>query len=116
MLILYPLLLQLVHDYWAANIWAIYLFTSRIASFLLRKSFVPTIIRDILESYSLVPFLEPPPHIVALCLLMGLVPALIYSWNAAERALIKRSNTFEIDFSIATFFIHAVVSIVNIVQ
>lgn len=93
--------LQLVHDYWAANIWALYLFASKIASFVARKSFVPADISSIVESYALVPFPEPPPSIVALCLLLGLTPALIYAWKAA--CSLNGAD-------VSTFFIHAVVS------
>jgi hypothetical protein len=76
-------------------------------------SFVPGSIRSFLKSYSLFPFPEPPPSIVALCLLIGLVPALVYTWRAAGNALTRRlsGSLGANDFAAATFFIHAIVSV-----
>ena len=78
---------QLVHDYWAANVWALYLFTSRVASFLFRKAPIPTGLRHLVESLSLLPFPEPPPSIVALCLLIGLIPAMVCAWKVGGASL-----------------------------
>lgn len=94
---------QLVHDYWAANIWALYLFASKILSFIIRKSAAP-------ELYSLVPFPEPSPHIVALCLLVGLVPPLFCAWKATGDNLKKPiSGSTAPKTSLSAFFINAVV-------
>ena len=98
--------MQLVHDYWAANVWALYLFVSKIASFIVRKSVVPASVQRLLETHALIPFPEPAPSIVAMCLLMGLVPALVYTWRAASHAVEMRYS----GAVAATFFVHAVVS------
>jgi len=79
-------------------------------SFLVRQSVTPNEIRKIIESYSLVPFPEPSPPIVAMCLLIGLAPALIYGWTAAGSNLTRMSNSSsQAGVNAATFFIHAVV-------
>ena len=79
-------------------------------SFFVRQSVAPIEVRKIIESYSLVPFPEPSPPIVAMCLLLGLAPALIYGWTAAGGNLTRRFNTSsQAGMNAATFFIHAVV-------
>ena len=76
----------------------------------MRKSIFPASIRHVLEFYSLVPFQEPPPQIVALCLLVGLSPALFYAWKAAGNNLKKLINGLTgSKISVGTFFINAVV-------
>ena len=92
----------MVHDYWAANIWALYLFASRIATFALRKLPIPNDIRAILETY--IPFPEPSPSTVAALLLIGIYPGGInMAWKVGRWSLEKPLC------NPGKFFIHAVV-------
>ncbi len=107
--------LKLVHDYWAANMWAIYLFASKVASFLLRKAPIPSKLRRTIEFFAIIPFPEPPPSAVALCLLVGLIPCMFSAWKVGGSSLSPHSvlssrsrKSSAVDA--AEYFIHAVVS------
>eukprot|EP00804_Cyclotella_cryptica_P022787 CCRYP_005002-RA/>CCRYP_005002-RA protein AED:0.05 eAED:0.05 QI:169/1/1/1/0.33/0.5/4/1137/529 len=107
---LFPFGRGLVHDYWAANVWALYLFAGRVSSYIIRMPFVPESIRKIVESFSQVPFSEPPPHFVALCLLIGLAPALICAWKAAGAELgCQLKGSLKVNPWAGSFFMYAVV-------
>ena len=93
---------QLVHDYWAANIWALYLFVSRVATFVFRNVPIPKSIRSLVEPF--IPFPEPQPSIVALLLLIGLYPGIEMAWKVGNWSLYKPLA------NAGKFFIHAVVS------
>ena len=103
---------QLVHDYWAANVWALYLFTSRVVTFIIRKTPIvrlpPVYIRDIIDY--IIPFPEPQPSLVALFLVIGLWPGGIrMAWKIGSRSLVDpRCNG-------GRFFIHAVVSDIDMI-
>jgi len=110
---LFPFGRGLVHDYWAANVWALYLFTSRAASFLLRKAPIQSGLRQKIESYAIIPFSEPDPSTVAFCLLIGLIPCIISAWKVGGSSLSqpmtpssRSSKTNAVDA--AEYFIHAV--------
>jgi len=99
---LFPFGRGLVHDYWAANVWALYLFASRVATFIFRKAPIPADIRGLLESF--IPFPEPNPSLVALLLLVGLWPGGIdMAWKVGRWSLVKPLC------NPGKFFIHAVV-------
>lgn len=102
---LFPFGRGLVHDYWAANIWALYLFTSRVSTFAFRLVPIPENIRSMVEPF--VPFPEPTPGVVAILLLTGLAPAMVYAWSVGSSSL-KRWWQLN-SFITAMFFIHGVV-------
>lgn len=98
-----PPSVQLVHDYWAANVWAIYLFLSRVATFAFRKAPIPASVRALVEP--LIPFPVPQPSTVALLLLAGIWPGGVHmAWKVGRSSLVK------VQCNAGQFFIHAVVS------
>jgi alpha-1,3-glucosyltransferase len=101
---LFPFGRGLVHDYWAANVWALYLFVSRVATFAYRRVPIPNGVRSMVESMSIIPFPEPSPALVAMILLTGLLPAMIYGWKVGTSSLIQLNS-----FIPAMFFIYGVV-------
>eukprot|EP00984_Skeletonema_dohrnii_P021311 scaffold10619_cov172-Skeletonema_dohrnii-CCMP3373.AAC.2 len=82
---LFPFGRGLVHDYWAANIWALYLFASRVATVAFRRIPIPDDIRSLVQPF--IPFPEPTPGLVAIILLLGLVPTIIYAWKVGTSSL-----------------------------
>ena len=102
---LFPFGRGLVHDYWAANVWALFLFASRVATFTVRRAPIPDDIRSLVEPF--IPFPEPSPGVVATILLIGLAPATIYTWKVGTSSLTRwwQLNSF----IPAMFFVHGVV-------
>lgn len=102
---LFPFGRGLVHDYWAANVWALYLFASRVATVAFRRIPFPDDIRSLVQPF--IPFPEPIPGLVAIILLLGLVPTMIYAWKVGTSSL-KRWWQLN-SFIPAMFFVHGVV-------
>ncbi|KAL7447076.1 hypothetical protein ACHAXM_010747 [Skeletonema potamos] len=102
---LFPFGRGLVHDYWAANVWALFLFVSRVATFVFRRTPIPDDIRTLVEPF--IPFPEPSPVLVAMILLTGLVPTTVYAWKVGTSSL-KRWWQLN-SFIPAIFFVHGIV-------
>mmetsp|Transcript_599 Transcript_599/g.931 ORF Transcript_599/g.931 Transcript_599/m.931 type:complete len:603 (-) Transcript_599:178-1986(-) len=98
---LFPFQRGLCHDYWAANIWAIYLFANKCFRFVLGR--LGSILPESLESISLP---EVPPSVCALLLMLGLSPSMRYAWKAASSMLTEGSVYCDQSRS---FFVTAVV-------
>jgi alpha-1,3-glucosyltransferase len=73
---LFPFGRGLVHDYWAGNVWAIWVLGDKVFGFIGRR---------IGESWSLP---DITPSLVALILLIGLVPGLVCGWKASPSILL----------------------------
>ena len=99
---LFPFGRGLVHDYWAGNLWALYLFIGKIAAFVLRKLPLPLEVKSMLGP--LIPFPLPSPRIVALCMLIGLIPVIRQAWMVGTWSHTRRQIC-----SPGKFFIHGVV-------
>mmetsp|Transcript_26925 Transcript_26925/g.45820 ORF Transcript_26925/g.45820 Transcript_26925/m.45820 type:complete len:584 (-) Transcript_26925:829-2580(-) len=102
---LFPFGRGLVHDYWAANVWALYLFASRVATVAFRRIPIHDDIRSLVQPF--ISFPEPTPGLVAIILLFGLVPTMIYAWKVGASSL-KRWWQLN-SFIPAMFFVHGVV-------
>ena len=72
---LFPFGRGLVHDYWAGNIWALFMGLNKVLTITLAKS-NGTVLS------------EPQPFHVSLILLLSLLPGALYAWKAAA----ERSN------------------------
>lgn len=99
---LFPFDRGLVHDYWAGNLWALYLFIGKIMAFVLRKLPLPSGAKDKLRV--IIPFPVPSPRIVAVCMLIGLIPVIRQAW-----AVGTWSHTRSQISNPGKFFIHGVV-------
>ena len=99
---LFPFGRGLVHDYWAGNVWALYLFIGKIVSFVLRKLPLPLGAKDKLGSF--IPFPVPSPRIVVVCMLIGLIPVIRQAWAVGTWSHTRRQMS-----NPGKFFIHGVV-------
>ena len=69
---LFPFGRGLVHDYWAANVWAFWSLAEKVVS-----RFAPTLLPEV------------TPAICALCLLVGLLPGLACAWKASSKTMVR---------------------------
>jgi alpha-1,3-glucosyltransferase len=101
---LFPWQRGLCHDYWAGNIWALYLGLEKmmkcilwIVKFMERNisSSGCKSILTLIEYYILPtpPFPTISPFMTAICLLVGLIPSMYCSWKIGSSTYIKKSNS-----------------------
>mmetsp|Transcript_27435 Transcript_27435/g.33246 ORF Transcript_27435/g.33246 Transcript_27435/m.33246 type:complete len:605 (-) Transcript_27435:135-1949(-) len=99
---LFPFARGLCHDYWAANVWALYLFCDKCVQFVGRKLRLPPFATSLPDV---------PPKVTAVLLLLALVPAMCAAWTAARQ--VRRYggsvSSSKLIVSKASFFVHAVV-------
>jgi alpha-1,3-glucosyltransferase len=82
---LFPFSRGLVHDYWAPNVWALYMLLDKAIQFLHRKQGrITRIVTAFLPSLP-----DVSPRTTALLLLLALIPGMWQSWKAAS----QRDNT-----------------------
>jgi alpha-1,3-glucosyltransferase len=96
---LFPFGRGLVHEYWAGNIWAIYLFFSKCFRYFAHRGFHLIPFSNILDDG----FPDVTPVVSAVLSLLALAPALFCAYKVAAASLQKPSQT-------PLFFIHATVS------
>ena len=82
---LFPFKRGLCHDYWAANVWALYLFAEKVGAFLSRA--FPLI--SLPESLP-----EVSPTLCASILFLGILPSLICAWKYCIRLEEERNKLF----------------------
>lgn len=85
---LFPFQRGLCHDYWAGNIWAVYLFLEKLCKF---ASKVNPILDNALPSQ----LPEITPSMTAVCLLIGLLPAMYCAYKAASIVSLHTSERQE---------------------
>lgn len=96
---LFPFGRGLVHEYWAGNIWAIYLFFSKCFRYLAHRGFRLFPFCNILDDG----FPDVTPAVSAVLSLIALAPALFCAYKVAAASLQKPLQT-------PLFFLHATVS------
>ncbi len=84
---LFPFQRGLCHDYWAGNVWALYFFLEKIAGYTVRigrrfdgRGGVLGISAQLLQKLHY-PFPEITPFMTAVCLFIGLTPAMRCAWR-----------------------------------
>lgn len=99
---LFPFQRGLCHDYWAGNLWALYLGFEKVMGFVVRltnkycsrgESCTTTLMKTIetLDTFFL-PFPKVTPTLCAVFLFIGLIPGMICAWKVASTNS-KRSST-----------------------
>lgn len=96
---LFPYQRGLVHSYWAANVWAVYLFADKCIRIVVGRIGLAA------ASASMMHLPDVPPSVCSVLLLIALLPAMIHAWKAATNIL---RGKFAADQA-ASFFVHAVV-------
>jgi len=95
---LFPFSRGLVHDYWAGNAWALYLFSSKCLRFLIHRGYMPDMLSKAVLSEDGLP--EVTPAVCAVLSVASLVPALLCAFKVGARSLQKPAQS-------PFFFIHA---------
>lgn len=86
---LFPFQRGLCHDYWAGNIWAMYLFAEKVCSFASR-------IHPTLDNIIPSPFPKITPAMTAILLLIGLLPAMQCAYLAASSSSLNPAARQEV--------------------
>ena len=79
---LFPWQRGLCHDYWAGNVWAIYLTIEKVFKFILKKVSSSTTITTKLHPPYELPTITPT--MTAVCLIIGLIPSMYCVWKIAS--------------------------------
>lgn len=96
---LFPYQRGLVHSYWAANVWAVYLFADKCIRIVVGRIGLAAV------SASMMHLPDVPPSVCSVLLLIALLPAMIHAWKAATNIL---RGKLAVDQA-ASFFASAVV-------